>query len=95
MEQIIILQGITVERLLTQIEAIIEKKMVEIAEQVQPVNSSRYMTRKEVADYLHISLPTLHDWTKMSWIKSYKMGSRVLYKSEEVDESLRLRKFRR
>ena len=94
MEQIIILHGLTVEQLLSQIDAVIERKMTEAVQRNKTVDPFRYMSRKEVADYLHISLPTLHDWTKMGWLPSYKIGNRVLYKNNEVDDSLRVRKFR-
>ena len=48
-----------------------------------------YITRKETAKLLNISLVTLSSWTKRSILKSYKIGSRVLYKKSEVIESLR------
>jgi hypothetical protein len=37
---------------------------------------------------LKITLPTLHDWTKLGYLRSYKMGTRVLYKQSEVIETL-------
>lgn len=95
MEQLIILQGITVEQLFTRLDTMVEKKINEMMQQVQKVNPARYMTRKEVADFLHVSLPTLHDWTKTGLIKSYKIGNRVLFKSDEVEESLKGIKFSR
>jgi len=95
MEQLIILQGITVEQLLTRIEAVIEKKITEKIQEAQTVKPFRYMTRKEVADYLHVSLPTLHEWAKMERIKSYRIGSRILFRSDEVEESVKIRRFRR
>lgn len=95
MQQIIILQGITVEQLMSRIDAAIEKKLPEILQEAQKVKPVRYMSRKEVAEFLQISLPTLHDWTKLGYVKSYKIGSRVLFKSDEINESIRARKFGR
>lgn len=46
------------------------------------------MTRKEVADLLHVTLPTLHDWTKLGRLQGYKVGNRVLYKANEIDMSI-------
>jgi excisionase family DNA binding protein len=41
-----------------------------------------------VAKMLKITFPTLHDWTKLGYLKAYKLGSRVLYKELEVKETL-------
>ena len=95
MDNLIILQGITVDQLLSKLEAIVERKIAESLNQNPARKTEKYMTRKEVAEFLHISLPTLHDWTKMEWIKSYRIGSRVLFKSDEVEAALKIRKFRR
>jgi len=88
MEQLIILQGITVSELLAQIETIIDKRIFERVEKLKSENSKKYLSRKETATLLKITLPTLHEWTKMGWLKSYKIGSRVLYIEQELESSL-------
>ena len=47
-----------------------------------------YLTRKETAALLRISLPTLTEYTKLGYVKSYKVGRRVLYKESEIIQSL-------
>lgn len=47
-----------------------------------------YLTRKEVSELLSISLPTLWRYTKNNKLQSYFIGSRVLYKLDEVQNSL-------
>ena len=47
-----------------------------------------YLTRNEVATMLKISLPTLWRWTKENKLQSYYIGSRILYKTIEVHNSL-------
>jgi len=47
-----------------------------------------YLTRNEVTELLKISLPTLWRWTKENKLQSYFIGSRVLYKTDEVHNSL-------
>lgn len=42
----------------------------------------------ELIKKLHISLPILDELTKYGIIKSYQIGSRVLYNWEEVKNSL-------
>lgn len=54
----------------------------------QKKKPTRQFTRQEVADLLHVSLPTLWDMTKKGKIKSTKVGKRVLYESAEVQRVL-------
>lgn len=42
------------------------------------------LTREEVADFLKISLPTLHDWTNRGILRSYTIGRKVRYKETEI-----------
>src|SRR5436309_340315 len=82
----ILVNGITVPELLSQIKQLIDAKS-----SVSPKNENNqfdYLTRKEVAHLLKITLPTLHDWTKNGLLKAYKIGTRVLYKPNEVKDAL-------
>jgi excisionase family DNA binding protein len=55
-----------------------------------------FLTRKQTADILGISLPTLHDYTKRGLIPSYGIGTRIRYKKAEVEQSLtQVQKYRR
>jgi len=47
-----------------------------------------FLTRNDICNILHISLPTLWRRTKEGNLKSYKIGRRVLYKKHEVMEQL-------
>lgn len=49
---------------------------------------NEYLTRKQVANKLHLSLGTLDVYVKKGLINSYKIGHRVLFKSDEINESL-------
>lgn len=89
----IILHGITVDELLQKIELIIEKK---IAEKIKVEKTVHNMTRKEVATFFKVSIVTVHNWTKEGLLPSYRMGSRVYYRSDEVEEALtRIKKYKR
>lgn len=48
----------------------------------------RYYSRQEVADILHVTLPTLHAMTKRGDIIAKKCGSRVLYDAAEIDKAV-------
>ena len=49
-----------------------------------------YGTRKEVAKELKISLPILNEHTKKGTLPAYRIGGRVLYKWNEVFESVKI-----
>jgi excisionase family DNA binding protein len=83
----IILVGTHLNDLLDRIEQIIDKRLSSLSPQQK--EKSEYLTRKETAGILKITLPTLHDWTKEGWLQSYKIGNRVLYKKQEIEESVR------
>ncbi|UAY52140.1 helix-turn-helix domain-containing protein [Ferruginibacter albus] len=46
-------------------------------------------TRKEAAEYLKISLPTLNQRTKEGLIKASRIGNRVLYLQSELNKALK------
>lgn len=86
MEQIL-LNGINIEQLLEKIGKLLDSRLTSHT-LPKSETQSQYLSRSEVAKLLKISLPTLHEWTKLNWLKSYKIGNRVLYKLEEVEEAL-------
>lgn len=81
----IILQNLDTESL----KAIIREVNAEMVESFQPKQSKeQYLTRKETAQTLRVSLPTLNELTKKGKLTGYRLNGRVLYKSSEVDSSL-------
>ena len=58
----------------------------------------KYYSRKDVADILHISYPTLHGLMKKNAIKFIKVGKKTLFPQAELDAMVasgELRKYRR
>ena len=47
-----------------------------------------FLTRKQTASILGVSLVTLSEWTKEGKIKGYRIASRVRYKRSEIEKSL-------
>lgn len=47
-----------------------------------------YRTRKETADKLNVSLPTLNEYTKRNLITGYRFGVRVMYKQSDIEAAL-------
>ncbi len=54
----------------------------------KPYPPEKYLTRKETAKLLQVSLVTLNDWSKKGFIQSYRIGGRIRYKLSEIDEAL-------
>lgn len=55
---------------------------------LQPKQNEEFLTRKQTSTILGISLVTLNEWTKEGKVKGYRIGSRVRYKRNEVEQSL-------
>jgi len=61
------------------------QKAVSTALQSLPQNApDRLLTRKQAAELLDISLPTLTAWEKAKRIKATRIGSRVYFKQSEL-----------
>jgi excisionase family DNA binding protein len=71
-----------------QLEAIIEKCVSKAIEGQQSQSSKIYYTRKEVAELLSCDLSSISNWTKQGKLKAYGIGGRVLYKVDEIHDSL-------
>ena len=87
--------NLNLSELLDKIEELIEHGIIKYSTQKEPAKPKPLglISRKEVASLLKISLPTLNDWTKSGLLKSYRIGTRILYKIEEVEKSLFQRDF--
>jgi excisionase family DNA binding protein len=73
------------EELQEQIMIAVQKAL----EKFTPKNHEvAYITRKEAAALLHVSLPTLHEYTKTGKLKSLRIHGRVLYSREDIDSAL-------
>jgi len=53
-------------------------------------DSNKLLSRKEVAELLRISLPTLNNYRNSGILKCHRIGNRVLFKKDEVMEALQL-----
>lgn len=52
---------------------------------------TNFLTRVELAGKLGVSPSTIYNWTRWKWIRSYKIGKRLVrYKLDEVEEDLKL-----
>ena len=85
MEQILF-SGISADQFFLRLERIVEAKISTATTPTKEI--SDYLSRKDIAALLKISLPTVDQWTKQGLLYCYKMGNRVFYKRQEVERSL-------
>jgi hypothetical protein len=55
---------------------------------IKPQEEKEFLTRKETAKFLQISLVCLHDWMKKGIVTPYKLGNRTYFKHSQIVESL-------
>lgn len=93
MQNQILLHGISVNDLLEMIGQVIDKKIGQEFQQPQEKNRSGFISRKEACKLLKITYPTLHEWTKSGVIPSYRIGARILFKADELEQAVKARNF--
>ncbi len=49
---------------------------------------NEWLTAREVAEYLKVSLATVYRWTDQGILKKYKAGRTSRYKKSEVDQAM-------
>lgn len=75
-----------IDMLSRSVASIVFEKVKDLLE--TPKNEGKYLTSKEAAKLLQISLPTLADYTKQELIPSYRISTTVRYKQSDIDEAL-------
>ncbi len=84
----IILQGIDTDELKRIFKEVLEEKLGQESKSKESGRGLAYLNRFEVAKLLNISLPTLNNWSKSGIIQAYRIGNRVLYKPDEIDQAI-------
>jgi excisionase family DNA binding protein len=82
------LYGITPKQLTDNILKDVREELKAIVLNFQPKKQPEYLTRKEVAIILKVSLVTLSDWNKKGVLKPYRLGNLIRYKRLEIDQAL-------
>lgn len=76
-----IVEGI-VERLLEKKFSIKEKELREASE------PKKYYTRQELCEIYHVSLMTIHNWVTSGKLVQKKIGRRVLFSKDDIDNAV-------
>jgi excisionase family DNA binding protein len=91
MQNEIILSGITFDELKESFKSIVQSEVLKIFSGLAPAKepTPEFITRKETAHILGISLPTLNEWTKNGTLPAQRIGTRVRYQRANVYASLK------
>lgn len=89
MDRNLIIEKVTLQELQEMFSNVIESKIESLKPAKQSGDEARFLTRKETAELLRISLPTLADWTKLGFLHAINIGRRVLYSYAEVQRLLK------
>ena len=89
----VLLSLIGADELKSIVEAAIRKIMLELKEDVPEVDE--YLTTRQLAKLLHVSIGTIVNWRGSGKLKSHKIGNRILFKREDILTKIKeLRPFR-
>lgn len=83
----IYLKGLTTDQLSEIIRESVRDEMQNLKPPKQK-SDNKFLTRKETAKRLKVSLVTLTDWVNRGRIKAHKIGGRVLFRESDVEEAL-------
>ena len=91
MQNEIILSGISFEQLQDSFRTIVQNEVQKIISGLTPTPEPEpeLITRKETAQILGVSLPTLNEWTKNGTLPAQRIGTRVRYNRANVYASLK------
>ena len=81
MENSILIRNLTVEELQDLIHSIFKEELQLL---LPKKGEPKYLTRKEVCSSLKISLPTLVRYTQIGVVKGFRIGTRILYRLEDI-----------
>ncbi|WP_288955330.1 helix-turn-helix domain-containing protein [uncultured Polaribacter sp.] len=75
---------ISVEELADKVADKLMFKIQNYLDELSKPKNDELLTRKEVANYLRISLVTIHSWNKYGILNPIRMGNRILYKKQDI-----------
>ena len=66
----------------------IKKELKNLKLHFEPKQPKTYLSRAEVSKMLNVSFVTLNKWNKSGKLKAVGIGGRVLYRQEDIDNSI-------
>lgn len=89
MQEKVILTSVCPKRLTEDILEGVQAKIDKLKAAFQPKEPTEYLTRREVAELLHVDLSTIHNWSKRGKLQPLGIGNRVYFKRSEVEQAIK------
>lgn len=86
------IQDITVDELAEKVADKLLVKIETYLNQLSKTKNDELLTRKEVAEYLRISVVTIHSWSKYGILNPIRMGNRMFFKKQDILDVLEQQK---
>ena len=80
--------GISPEELKESILIDVRAELKGITHNFQPTEPPEYLTRKETANLLKVSLVTISDWNKKKILNPYRIGKLIRYRLSDIENAL-------
>lgn len=62
--------------------------LTDLVKTINDNEPNRYFSAQEICERLGITKPTIHDWKRKGIIKSFKLGSRVYYRMDQIESAM-------
>lgn len=85
----ILFSGLHVDDFKKILGEVIDEKLKQFPVKEQSEDLTSFLSREEVSKMLKVSLPTLNEWSKRGIVQSYRIGNRVLYRLDEIIQSVK------
>lgn len=84
-----LIHGVSPEEFKESILQEVRKELSKLSLSNSPNNQvDEYVTRKEAAKLLKVSLITISDWNKKGILNPYRLGNLIRYKKSELEQAL-------
>ena len=81
--------GITPDHFLNEIVSEVKTALfTDLEKSIKDNEPNRYYTAEQICERFSITKPTIHEYRKRKIIKSYRLGSRVYYRLDEIENAM-------
>lgn len=81
--------GITPDNFLNELVSKVKTALLtDLEKSIKDNEPTRYYTAEQICERFSITKPTIHEYRKRNIIKSYRLGSRVYYRLDEIEAAM-------
>ena len=81
--------GITPDNFLNELVGKIKTALLtDLEKSIKDNEPNRYYTAEQICERFSITKPTIHEYRKRKIIKSYRLGLRVYYRLDEIENAM-------